>query len=339
MNAIELNILQNRLEAYLAAQPFSENSHVTSFQPIGGQWNTHLYAFTLEHNDPGDASTQRLILKTFPNTPDGIDHALKERHALYNLRVARYPVPSVVAVEIDPYHLDVPFLIREDLTGSEIYYALENADERERRGIIAQFAGLLADLHGREPQLLVKQLPKTSPAAMVNREIHTLRSLAEKRGLTNLDPVINWLHEQRGSVSSEAPVITNRDFTLWNVMQNEQGRMSIPNWRWQIGDSRFDVAWTLLDLERTGGIEGLRDEVLAEYERVTGKPVSELAFFEVAAATRWLLDVLYEARQGYFKLDNESVKAAFVEQIAQASAQIAHRAGITLPAPEALLNA
>jgi hypothetical protein len=54
-----------------------------------------------------------------------------------------------------------------------------------------------------------------------------------------------------------------------------------------ISDTRFDLAWTLLLI---GSIESeiWRIRVLREYERLLGRPVEDLDFFEVAAGVKRL---------------------------------------------------
>jgi aminoglycoside phosphotransferase (APT) family kinase protein len=132
-------------------------------------------------------------------------------------------------------------------------------------------------------------------------------------------------------------VVNHRNYTLSNVIVGPSGAMSVVDWGWQIGDARFDLAWTLLDLERAGMAE-LRDEVLAEYERVTGAPVADLAYFEVIAALRWLMDAVHEARRaGTLKPGQELLREAMLPAVREAAAKIAAHTGIELPAAEVLL--
>ncbi len=282
--------------------------------------------------------TQKLVLKTYANSPEGIDRALKERHALYHLRTARYPVPAVMAVETSPEALGVPFVIMQQVEGQTLGAALQSADDRKRRGLIAQFVGLLVDLHARGPEALIRrEMSPVSAHALINREIHTLRGLAQNRDQQEYLPVIDWLYERRKSVSSEGMVVNHRNYTLSNVLVGPTGAMSVVDWGWQIGDARFDLAWTLLDLERAG-LGELRDDVLAEYERVTGAMVADLPYFEVVAALRWLMDAVHEARKaGTLKAGQELLREAMLPSTREAAAKIAERTGIALPDAETLL--
>jgi aminoglycoside phosphotransferase (APT) family kinase protein len=226
----------------------------------------------------------------------------------------------------------------QQVEGETLGMALEGADERKRRGLIAQFVGLLVDLHARGPEALIRrEMSPVSAHALINREIHTMRGLAQNRDQREYLPVIDWLYERRKSISTEAMVVNHRNYTLSNVIVGPSGAMSVVDWGWQIGDARFDLAWTLLDLERAGMGE-LRDDVLAEYERVTEAPVADLAYFEVVAALRWLMDAVHEARRaGSLKAGQELVREAMLPSVRAAAARITAQTGVKLPAAEVLL--
>lgn len=337
---VQEQILKNQLEAYLAEQPETgSHARVEALTRIGGRGENGVYAFTLVYEEAGETVTQKLVLKLYANSPEGVDRALKERHALFHLRTARYPVPGVLMVEASPDILGGPFVIMQQVEGQTLGAALENADVRTRRGLIAQFVGLLVDLHARGPQALIRrEMSPVSAQAIINREIHTMRGLAQSRDQGEYLPVIDWLYARRKEVSTDALVINHRNYTLSNVLVAPSGKMSVIDWGWQIGDARFDLAWALLDLERDGRTD-LRDEVLAEYERVTGAPVADLAYFEVIAALRWLMDAVHEARRtGLLQPGQELVREALLSAIRSAAAKISTLSGIELPDAEVLLS-
>ena len=142
----------------------------------------------------------------------------------------------------------------------------------------------MVDLHARGPEALIRrEMSPVSAHALINREIHTMRGLAQNREQQEYLPVIDWMYERRKRISTDAMVVNHRNYTLSNVIVGPSGAMSVVDWGWQIGDARFDLAWTLLDLERAG-MSDLRDDVLAEYERVTGALVADLAYFEVVGS-------------------------------------------------------
>lgn len=335
-----MTTLQKQLTNYLAAQPgVYTDVKVEDFRKVGGRWTTGVYAFKLSYTEEGQRSAQRLVLKTYANDAEGIDRAMKERHALFNLRAARYPVPGVMLVEIDPKPLGRPFVVMEYVDGTALADLLKEADPQQRRALIAQFVGLLVDLHERGPQVLVKTLSAMTPLALINREIHVMRGLADKRQQREFLPAIDWLYANRDRVPCTQPVVTHRNYHPWNVLMTDDGTPYVIDWVWQISDARFDLASTLQSLEREG-LGELRADVLAEYERATGGPVDELEYFEVAAALRWLMSISHEARQqlGYGKASHAPFMLSMREPVAEATALIADLSGVELPDPDVLLT-
>jgi aminoglycoside phosphotransferase (APT) family kinase protein len=290
MTATSLKALESRLLDYYLVQPETgENARIDDLTQVNNGWASDVYTFTLRYEENGQSVGQNFVLKTYADTPDGKDRALKERHALFNLRADRYPVPGVAAVEIDPVYLGTPFVVMEKVDGELLWDALQTADEHKRAELIRLFVGLLVELHELGVEKLVPNA-KVSEHTLVNREVYTLRSLATHYERSEMLPVIDWLYERRKDVPTDRPVITHRDYHPWNVLLTEQGRPFVIDWGWQISDPRYDLAWTLTLLERSG-YSDFRNEVLVQYEAMTGKPVEHLDYFEVLATTRWLMEV------------------------------------------------
>lgn len=330
-----LELLQSRLHAYYADQPAAgENLRITEFTQLNSSAASDVYAFTLQYDQVGQTVGQKLILKTYNDTSDGKDRALKERHALFNLRADRYPVPGVAAVEIDPIHLGQPFVVMEQVDGQSLWDAIEAADGDERRELVRLFASLMVDLHKKGATVLVRNLKPSSEYLLINREIYTMRELVNQQQQEALTPVLDWLHAQR--VPATDPVITHRDFHPSNVLLTEQGRPFVIDWVWQIADARYDLAWTLTGLERNQH-QALRDEVLAAYESINGGAVDALAYFEVVAHTRWLIDTLNTLENTPKGQDQTEYRALVSAALRYTVDVIAQRTGITLPVDRWLL--
>jgi aminoglycoside phosphotransferase (APT) family kinase protein len=332
MSETTLKTLENRLLDYYLVQPETgENARIDDLRQLNNGWASDVYTFTLRYDENGESVGQNLVLKTFADNDDGKDRALKERHALFNLRADRYPVPGVSAVEIDPAHLGMPFVVMEKIEGEVLWDALQTADEHKRAELLRLFVGLLVELHEMGIEKLVPNA-KVSEHTLVNREVYTLRSLANHFERPEMVPVIDWLYERRKDAPTDRPVITHRDYHPWNVLLTEQGRPFVIDWGWQISDARYDLAWTLTLLERSG-YGDFRNEVLATYEAMTGKPVECLDYFEVLASTRWLMEVTnsllfgVNLRQG----SQEEFRALVANYIRYAAQLIEDKTGIALP--------
>jgi aminoglycoside phosphotransferase (APT) family kinase protein len=252
-------------------------------------------------------------------------------------------VPGVLAVEVEGSPLQRPFVIMEHIDGPTLEAAFALADEARRVELVAMFVNLLVDLHGRGASVLTPRMTNTpSPLALVNREVYALRTWANTALLPAYLPVIEWLYAQRVDVPTSTPVITHRDFVPANVVLNARGMPHVLDWAWQVGDARFDLAWTLGALRRAGMPE-LADEVLAEYQRVTGGAVEGLRYFEVLAATRWLMATHMQLRD-HLSYGREAQYSAALMSVLQpardALAFVAQHTGLEgLPTADELLTA
>jgi len=288
--------LQTQLTDYAQTLlPPGVDARTAELERLTFNLDSEVYRFTLRYQEAALERSQTFIIKLYANTPDGMDRALKERHALFNLRGARYPVPGVLAMEVEKSPLGRPFVIMEHIDGQTFEDAISGADPARRAELVAQFVNLMTDLHGRSPAVLVARMTTPSPLAMVNREIHTLRGLANTSQLHAYLPVVDWLYARRAEVPCDSPAIRHRDFVPSNVVLNPRGMPHVVDWAWQVGDPRYDLAWTLLALRRDGQV-ALATEILAEYERVTGAAVVGLTYFEVLASTRWLMGIGLDLR-------------------------------------------
>lgn len=331
------NALRENLLEYLIYQPTTgTRPDIDEFELLKRGPHSEVYAFTLAYDEGGERTRQRLVLKTYADTVDGKDRALKERHALYHLRTARYAVPGVAALEVDDNPLGRPFILMEYVDGAPMAEVLPLVDDRGRTELAQQFVGLLTALHDLGHQVLVPRMGALSEFALVNREIHTMRSLAADYSLEALTPVLDWLYAQR--VSAPRPVITHRDFHPSNVLLNASGVPYVIDWVWQVSDPRYDLAATLGQLER-GGDAGFANAVLAEYERVTGGAVAALDYFRVMAETRWLIDTVILRRTGFdTPVHEQQFVDANVAALRMARDRISELTGITLLEAERLLE-
>jgi aminoglycoside phosphotransferase (APT) family kinase protein len=111
-------------------------------------------------------------------------------------------------------------------------------------------------------------------------------------------PILDWVAGQRSDLTCERPAPTHGDFHPNNVILRPDGEMVVIDWtNFNVDDYRFDLAWTLLLVYSYEGQEA-RDFILAEYERYSGKPVAEIAVFEVCACARRLYDVSMSLSRG-----------------------------------------
>jgi len=335
------NLLQTQLTDYARTLlPPGVDARTVQLERLTFNVYSEVYRFALNYAEAGLERTQTFIIKLYANTPDGMDRALKERHALFNLRGAHYPVPGVLAMEVEKSPLGRPFVIMEHLDGQTFEQAIASADPARRSELVAQFVNLMTDLHGRGTAVLVARMATPSPLAMVNREIHTLRGLANTPPLQAYLPLVDWLYAHRAEVPCEAPAITHRDFVPSNIILDARGMPHVVDWVWQVGDPRYDLAWALWALRRDGQ-SALASDVQTEYERVTGGEVVGLSYFEVLAAARWLVGVSQDLQAFLIEgqvTQHAALRISLLQPAHDALTFIQSRTGLALPAAEMLLS-
>ncbi len=331
--------LQDDLRDYFAALPSTgEDVTIEDFTALQSGWASSVYRFGLRYAEAGQTVRQTLVLKTYSDSSEGKDRALKERHALHNLRVARYPVPGPFTVEIDPAHIGRPFVVMDHIDGQPLMTALESAEAAQGDDLLRQFVGLLTHLHGMGPQVLVPSFKPGSAAMLVNREVHTLRGFVrEYPRLAVLSPVVEWLYTQRKTAAGGTPVITHRDYHPWNVIVSPQGMLYVLDWAWQISDPRFDLAWTVTLLQRSG-YPTLAGQVLMEYERVMGQ-AAQFPYFSVLATTHWLMTILRSLYTGEALREGMAAefRLAMQRPVALARDLIVAETGVKVPESSVLL--
>lgn len=326
------------LQYYMANLPWM-GSHVSidAFEPLKLGIDSEVYRFTVSYDEGGERQSHTFALKVYQDTTDGKDRALKERHALHHLRVVHYAVPGVLVVEIDPEHLGRPFIIMEYVESQTMleHIAAAQGDSETLDALALLFAELFAALHQHDYKLLVPRMAEPSTYALINREIHTMRGLIRDYGQAELTPLLDWLYAQRATVTAPQISVTHRDFHPSNVLITADGLPYVVDWGWQISDARFDVAWTLAQLEREGH-GAFAAQVLREYERLRGDDVPHLAYFTLLAETRWLISVLARARYGF---ETAEGREAYIESmrapIRDAVQRIEQATGLTLSLADA----
>jgi aminoglycoside phosphotransferase (APT) family kinase protein len=330
--------LQAKLRVYSYVKfDYYDQVKIQEMNPISSNPESSVYRFNLWYEDKGVSKTDELILKTFANDMYGKDHALKERHALKQLHFRGYPVPRPVASETEAGHIGMPFIIMERIPGRLLGNVLLESPEVEQPKLLTPFVQLLVDLHTMNIKALVENLLVKDEYTLIKRELYNLRSLIAP--YESLTPIFEWLNEHRDRVPCARPSINHRDFHPWNVILSDEGKLSVIDWGWQIGDPRSDLAWLLTKLEREN-LGRMSDIVLREYERLDGRPVEHLDYFKVLANLRWLVGVAkdFQVDRSLQNGAGEHARAELLPRIANAVVVIENATGLGLPKADELMS-
>ena len=95
------------------------------------------------------------------------------------------------------------------------------------------------------------------------------------------------VHDLLPTIQPVPPALMHIDYWLGNILWQEGRITAVLDWEEaSFGDPGYDVAYLRLELAMLGG-EPLADAFLAAYELEYGRPVVNLAFWELAAAARF----------------------------------------------------
>ena len=283
-----------------------------NFTPLTSGWANNIDAFDLIDSS---GRAEALVWKHFSVAAK----ADKEARALAALNNAAYPVPRVLLATGDS-------IIMERFDGSPLWTHYEAANPVQRDDLTTLFVRLLLDLQALDVSIFVSEANTVRLSeAIPEAEIGRLR----EDDRPEFSPVIDWLEAHR--VRCPRPVISHRDYHPWNVLLDASGHAVVLDWDWEIADPRFDLAWMLTLMQRSGFAD-FSAAALARYEALTGQPVENLAYFEVLTTTRWWLNVSRSLQSSANLRDGAADEfRAFLEQPIRAARQrIADHTGLRL---------
>ena len=328
--SMTLERLQSQLMEYYArfgrdCQPVP----IGPLMPQTGGWASTVYTFSLRCDKSKRSSEQVFVLKTYAPTTSGRRKALREWQALVALRAADYPVPRVIVVEQNDRYLGYPFVVMERVPGRPLWHIYEHAEWSTQATLTALFVKQLVALHALAPSVLEAATTHAQPYAFVEHELTQIRRLIQELPYPTLVGVAQWLELRKHTVPCDHPAILHRDYHPWNVLVETTEHCTVIDWDWQIGDFRFDLAWTLT-LMRRSGYDAFSQDVRQTYARQSGRSLAGLEYFEVLATLRWLLNVMHALQSGEALRD--SAQAGFrdflVEPTRNAVAFLQEGAGV-----------
>lgn len=334
--------LARRVQLYCArAFPEKENVQLSSLVSLGAGWESDVYVLTLEHG-PEEARQHEEVVARVYFGDSAWPKATREFNGLVRLYQAGYPVPRVHILERMTSPFGKPMILMDRARGQLLWPMLSQASGVQAEALLSLFCRLFVQLHcldwrpfTDEPQLLAVG----DPYVVVERELGRWWSVVAQLPVPGFVPVLEWL-EARRRIPCLRPSPVHWDFHPGNILVNDDGAATVIDWTGiDVSDSRFDLAWTLvLALAYEGPT--VRDAILAEYERLAGVPVEELAFFEAAACFRRLYSVVVSLTYGAERLGMrpgaEAEMRTHVEPLRRVHDLLVAKTGIRVPEVERL---
>ena len=299
---------------------------------------------------------ERFVLRRPPRPPlpPSAHDVLREARLLSAVEEADVRTPRVLLTCDDESVLGVPFYVMEyvegDVITTQIPAPLDTPEERRR--MADELIDSLAEIHAVDWQACgLEGFGK--PTGYLERQLRRFGGLWEHnktREVEVLDHVTEWLAANRPE--SPAATIVHGDYRLGNTMLAEGAParlVAIFDWELcTIGDPLADLGYltatyaqrgdppnTLFELSSVTREEGFpsRDELIARYEELTGRSMSDLRWYQALAL--WKSAVFLEG--SYKRLLAGTTDDPFFKMLDRGVPQLAEAAHeITkLPAPSA----
>lgn len=284
------------LSAYLNGQnPNNTKLYVDSMQKLKSGWAGDIYSFHLLSDDK--AIDKNLILKIYSATEMGIYSIEKESIALKLLHKESLPVPKLFYSDTSLKYLGRPFIIMETIQGDLLWDEYNVADESRKTVLVKTFASLLFQLHSIDVKSIAPNFKTEDTSLLISKEMEEIKKIIAALKLHEYNDLYKWLTYNQKNVQHLKPAILHRDYHPWNVIKNTDNLFYVIDWVWGIGDYRFDLAWTVTLMERSG-FEQFAQKTFDAYCEFFKGDIENFEYFKVLATLRWLLNVTSSIKSG-----------------------------------------
>jgi len=285
------------LEQYLK-EIFSDRADltITRFDKLRDGWESDNYLLTAEY---GEVPRTRAdwVWRIYSGAGSQVK-AAREFNSMKKLHAAGYPVPRVFCLETEHSPVDRPFIIMEYIQGEVMWDLLGKVSADRQAQLLDQFCRLFVQLHALDWKQFDDSLLDDDPFFFINRWLNEACGILQKFPEVDCSPFLEWVAARRDLFACARPSPAHQDFHPGNFLIGPGDGAMVIDWTsFDVTDSRFDLAWTLM-LAHAHGWPGLRDQVFQGYQRHTAKPVEQIEVFEAIACARRMLDLTVSLTQG-----------------------------------------
>jgi aminoglycoside phosphotransferase (APT) family kinase protein len=317
----DLGELRDRLRTWIAGKIPEGTDHdvVIAGGATSTGYSSETVLLDVSWDEEGERRTEALVARLAPSTSDVPvfpSYDLRKQFETMRLveRLTDVPVPKMWWLENDTATLGSPFFVMSRVDGvvppDVMPYTfgdnwLFDSGPDEKRLLQESSIAVLAALHSIErPAETFSFLSFDEPgASALERHVAHTRAwyqYAVEAGTRSalVERAFGWLDEHWPSQASET-VLSWGDSRIGNIMYRDYRPVAVLDWEMAgLGPRELDVTWMIFahcvfqDLAGVLGATGMPDfmqagDVVAEYERLTGSPVRDLAFYGTYAAIQW----------------------------------------------------
>jgi aminoglycoside phosphotransferase (APT) family kinase protein len=240
-----------------------------------------------------DAGVEPLILRrSAVGRGPGVLSLHAEAHVLTAVHGRNVPVPEIRYVLAPEDGLGEGFLL-ERIAGATLPGKIlrDPALATVRPRLASQLGNIAAAIHAVE----LSRLPEL-PLLDAQRQVQHLHSQYQTQETPRpvFDLAFRWLREHLPPAVT--PVLVHGDYRHGNLIIGAQGVHAVLDWELaHVGDPVEDLAWMCIppwrfgELDKPVGGFGVREELLAAYERASGRAIEKarLEWWDVLGSLRW----------------------------------------------------
>jgi aminoglycoside phosphotransferase (APT) family kinase protein len=285
-----MNEQERILEQYLNVK-FSDKTalSITRLDKLRDGWESDNYLLTVEHGDV-PRTREDWVWRIYSGAGSQAK-AAREFNSMKKLFEVGYPVPRVFLLEAEHPPIDRPFIIMEYFPGKMMWNMIDIAPADRQAQLIDQFCRLFVQLHELDWKLFDASLPDDNPFFFIDRWLNEAHGIVKNFPEVDAAPFLEWVAARRDLFACTCPSPVHQDFHPGNILVNANDDATVIDWTaFDVTDSRFDLAWTLV-LAHAHGRPGLRDEIFECYQHHAKRSVEQVEAFEAIACARRLFDL------------------------------------------------
>ena len=284
--------------------------------PQGNGMSSETLLFDATWNEAGERSTHELVARVAPDpaaVPVFPTYDMRKQFDTMRLVAERtdVPVPTTYWCEPEGGPVGAPFFVMQRIEGNVppdvppypfAGWILESSPA-ELSTLQNTTVAVLAQLHEVSDGLELLE-SSADGATALERHINDLRDFYDwvviqgQRRSPLIERAFSWIGSHLPTQQS-APVLSWGDSRIGNVMYRDYKPVAVLDWEMAaVAPREVDVAWMITihrffqDLAESIGMAGLpdfqrRDDIAAEYERITGYQPQDLDFHTCYAALRY----------------------------------------------------
>ncbi len=338
--------ISTALEASLQhAFPDRKALRIANLEELGDGWETTIYSISVNYEKSSQLVSEDLVVRFF-HGPQKRKQARKEYQILNRVCQLGIPVPRVHQLVTEDSDLDDVFIVMEKVKGPTLLDRFTAVSECELVALLSGMVAHLVKIHQLPVHNIFRERQFGNPAAdeplaLIESRLTALKVLALRHNLQEFGPLINWLEERiELGISTELSVL-HGDFHPQNILlRQSSGELLVIDWSFaDIGDYRLDLAWTALQIDVMVGPQ-YREELLKRYEKLAGKAVENLEYFEAVKFSERMLTIATWLDESVVipvkKITRETIRGEYKIHVLNVYARLKEVTGLELPTIENL---